>query len=87
MLERWGIVLDDGTAEAVMRPLGDGEGHSGAAGEPVPARPPASALQVGRRGTPGAPRHALMLRFGSEPAGQESGGLRLSAGGVAMELR
>ena len=35
VLERWGIVVDDGTAEAVMGPSGDGEGRSGAAGEPV----------------------------------------------------
>ena len=87
VLERWGIVLDDGTAEAVMGPLGDGEGRSGAAGGPVPARPPASAPREGRRGAHGALHHALMLRLGSEPAGQEISGLRLSAGGVDVELR
>ena len=27
VLERWGIVVDDGTAEAVMERRGDGEGH------------------------------------------------------------
>ena len=88
VLERWGIVVDDGTAEAVMGPSGEGEGRSGGAGEPVPARPPASTSREGRGGARGGPHHALMLRLGSEePAGQESGGLRLSAGGVAVELR
>lgn len=87
VLERWGIVLDDETAEAVMEPRGDRKARGGAAGEPAPARSPASARQQQRRGAPGAPNHALMLRLGSESAERESSGLRLSTGGVDVELR
>ena len=83
VLERWGIVVDDGTAEAVMEPPGDGEGRSGTFGAPAPARSP----QEGRGEALGAPDHALMLRLGSEPAGLESSRLWLSAGGVGVEIR
>ena len=39
VLERWGIVVDDGTGEAVMERRRDGEGHGGSRlVEPAPAR-------------------------------------------------
>ena len=84
VLERWGIVVDDGTAEAVMERRGDGEGPSGVRlVEPAPA----SARREERAAALGAPDHALMLRLGSEPGEPESAGLRLIAGGVDVALR
>ena len=83
VLERRGIVVDDGTAEAVMEARGDGEGHGGARlVEPAPAR----AWREGGAAALGVPDHALMPGLGSEPGEPESAGLRLSAGGVDVAL-
>ena len=71
VLERWGIVVDDGTAETVMEARRDGEGRSGT-GTPEPAE----------AGAPRAPDYALMLRLSPEPEGPESAGLRLITGGA-----
>ena len=83
VLERWGIVVDDATAEAVMERRGDGEGPGGARlVEPAPA----SARREGAAVALGVPDHALMLRLSPEPVRPESTGLRLSAGGVDVVL-
>ena len=79
VLERWGIVVDDGTAETVMEARRDGKGRSGA-GAPGPAQ--AKTPPQRRREAPGAPDYALMLRLSPEPEGPESAGLRLITGGA-----
>lgn len=67
-----------------MERRGDGEGRSGTLlGEPASERPP----REGRRGTLGAPDHALLLRLGSEPGPPESSGPWLSTGGAALSPR
>ena len=83
VLERWGIVVDDATAEAVMERREDGEGRSGT-GTPEP--PQAKTPPQRRRETPSVPDHALMLRLSPEPVRPESTGLRLRAGGVDVVL-
>ena len=83
VLERWGIVVDDGTAEAVMEARRDGEGRGGTLGEPAQAGAPRERPTE----APRAPDHALMLRLPPEPEGPESAGLRLITGGAGVAGR
>ena len=78
VLERWGIVVDDGTAETVMEPPGDREGRGGTLGEAAQAGAPRERPTE----APRTPDHALMLRLSPEPEGLQSAGLRLITSGA-----
>ena len=83
VLERWGIVVDDGTAEAVMEARRDGEGRGGTFGEAAQAGAPRERPTE----APRAPDYALMLRLSPEPEELQSAGLRLITGGAGVAGR
>ena len=84
VLERWGIVVDDGTAETVMEARRDGEGPGGARlVEPAQAGAPRERPTE----APRAPDYALMLRLSPEPEELQSAGLRLITGGAGVAGR